>query len=204
MMEADKIITIISPNTLVCLGLKSILSEYFSVSTIFITKCFEEYQSNDHEKSSDLIFLSPEIYVLNEYFQGIKAKLIIMLERNEKIFENQTSLTFLNISHSQSEIIDNLNSIFDAKIKAKYPENHEDLSMRETEVLRLVSLGLMNKQIADNLNISMHTVISHRKNLTRKLGINTVSGLTVYALLNGLITYDDLNNINIQNPDKNI
>jgi DNA-binding CsgD family transcriptional regulator len=61
------------------------------------------------------------------------------------------------------------------------------LTNRETEVLRLVTQGLMNKEIADKLGISLHTVISHRKNLTEKLGIKTVSGLTVYAMMHKLI-----------------
>lgn len=61
------------------------------------------------------------------------------------------------------------------------------LTNREMEVLRLVTQGLMNKEIADKLGISLHTVISHRKNLTEKLGIKTVSGLTVYAMMHKLI-----------------
>ena len=51
---------------------------------------------------------------------------------------------------------------------------------------------MLNKEIADQYNISIHTVISHRKNITRKIGIKTVAGLTVYALLNGLI---DINTV---------
>lgn len=62
------------------------------------------------------------------------------------------------------------------------------LSDREVEVLKAIALGLPNKLIADKLCISVHTVITHRKNLTNKLGIKSVSGLTVYALLNGMIT----------------
>ena len=46
---------------------------------------------------------------------------------------------------------------------------------------------MMNKEIADRLSISIHTVITHRKNITRKTGIKTVAGLTVYALLNHLL-----------------
>lgn len=62
-----------------------------------------------------------------------------------------------------------------------------ELSQRETEVLRLVATGLSNKEIADALCISINTVITHRKNITAKLGIRTTSGLSLYALLNGLI-----------------
>ena len=55
-----------------------------------------------------------------------------------------------------------------------------------------VAKGMLNKEIADAENISIHTVITHRKNITRKTGIKTVAGLTVYALLNNLI---DINTI---------
>lgn len=68
-------------------------------------------------------------------------------------------------------------------------ESVEDnsLSAREKEVLVCVAKGLINKEIADQLNISIHTVITHRKNISRKTGIKTVAGLTVYALLNNLL-----------------
>ena len=67
-----------------------------------------------------------------------------------------------------------------------------ELSKRETDVLVAVAKGMMNKEIADQMNISIHTVISHRKNITRKTGIKSVSGLTVYALLKDLIHEEDL------------
>ena len=65
---------------------------------------------------------------------------------------------------------------------------NEELSDREVDVLRLVARGFLSKQIAGRLGISLHTVLSHRKNITRKLQIRTVAGLTVYALLNQIIT----------------
>ena len=67
-----------------------------------------------------------------------------------------------------------------------------ELSDREKEILVGVAKGLLNKEIADEYNISINTVITHRKNITRKTGIKTVSGLTVYAILNNLI---DINSI---------
>ena len=73
-------------------------------------------------------------------------------------------------------------------------EKNEDveLSKREIDVLVAVAKGMMNKEIADQMNISIHTVISHRKNITRKTGIKSVSGLTVYALLNNLIDENEV------------
>ena len=75
--------------------------------------------------------------------------------------------------------------------KAMHIEKTEhELSVREIEVLILITKGLINKEIADKLNISLTTVISHRKNITEKLGIKSVSGLTVYAVMNGYIEAD--------------
>lgn len=65
-------------------------------------------------------------------------------------------------------------------------ENFE-LSDRETEVLVLVAKGLSSKEIADKLNISVHTVNTHRKNITHKTGIRSVAGLAVYAMLHNLM-----------------
>lgn len=67
-------------------------------------------------------------------------------------------------------------------------ENQEgDLSLREIEVLKLVASGLINKEIADRLCISVNTVITHRKNISAKLGIKSASGLSLYAMMHGLI-----------------
>lgn len=66
------------------------------------------------------------------------------------------------------------------------------LSEREKEILVSVAQGLLNKEIADRHNISINTVITHRKNITRKTGIKTVAGLTVYAILNNLLDINDI------------
>ena len=78
------------------------------------------------------------------------------------------------------------------KLKAEQDEVREALSEREKEILVSVARGLLNKEIADRHNISINTVITHRKNITRKIGIKTVAGLTAYAILNNLI---DINSI---------
>ena len=67
-----------------------------------------------------------------------------------------------------------------------------DLSVREIEVLCLVARGFINKEIAERLHISLTTVISHRKNITEKLGIKSVSGLTIYAVMHGYVEADQI------------
>lgn len=66
------------------------------------------------------------------------------------------------------------------------------LTRRETEILKLIVRGNINKQIAEELNISLNTVLTHRKNILSKTGIKTTSGLTLYSISNGLLTPDEL------------
>ncbi len=68
----------------------------------------------------------------------------------------------------------------------------DELTAREKEILICVAKGMLNKEIADLYSLSIYTVITHRKNITRKTGIKSVAGLTIYALLNNLI---DVNSV---------
>lgn len=107
-------------------------------------------------------------------------------------------LNFLNSPMEDSsmyeEVIfqtDNATVILQKLNKTCYPKSNQrssnQLSVRENEVLRQVALGLSNKQISETLFISKHTVITHRKHITSKLGIKSISGLTLYAILNNLV-----------------
>lgn len=71
-------------------------------------------------------------------------------------------------------------------------QDTDALSERERDVLIQVVNGLSNKEIADKLFISIHTVMTHRKNITRKLNIHSTAGLTIYAIVNKLINIDSL------------
>lgn len=76
--------------------------------------------------------------------------------------------------------------------KQQFTDPDQPISQREMEVLKLIALGYLNKEIADKLNISLNTVLSHRKNITAKLGIKTVSGLTFYCISHGYISPDEI------------
>ena len=96
----------------------------------------------------------------------------------------------IEINDTRSKIISKMNELVQSETTKKADD--VELSKREIDVLVAVAKGMMNKEIADQMNISIHTVISHRKNITRKTGIKSVSGLTVYALLNNLIDEKEL------------
>jgi DNA-binding NarL/FixJ family response regulator len=84
-------------------------------------------------------------------------------------------------------IANKLQRMHQLALSSKRSDRSSVLSERETEVLLHLASGKSNKEIADILNISINTVITHRKNITQKTGIKTVSGLTIYALSQGLI-----------------
>ena len=96
----------------------------------------------------------------------------------------------IEINDTRSKILSKMNEFAQSETTKKADD--VELSKREIDVLVAVAKGMMNKEIADQMNISIHTVISHRKNITRKTGIKSVSVLTVYALLNNLIDEKEL------------
>ncbi|MDA3816747.1 MAG: helix-turn-helix transcriptional regulator [Prolixibacteraceae bacterium] len=123
---------------------------------------------------------------LQEFYRG-KVLLIGNETMHAELFDN-----VIYPSDKELDIIQKIEHFF-SELKIKEPEeNNEAISTREIEILKHVALGYSNKEIADKLFISINTVITHRKNLTEKLGIKTISGLTVYALMNNLIDANDV------------
>ncbi len=76
-------------------------------------------------------------------------------------------------------------------------EEEEGLSKREKEILILVAKGMANKEIADVLCLSIHTVLTHRKNIARKLQIHSSAGLTIYAIVNKLVKLDEIKDLSM-------
>lgn len=143
----------------------------------------------------------PDIILLNTSFlspQGILDFKKYLQSESQVLYIFNTSIpsdsanSHLSILDSKAVLSEKFQDAL-AKIKGLNDSiDSEELSPREKLILQNVALGLTNKEIAIKLFISTHTVISHRKNITRKLGIKTVSGLTVYAILNNLIQMEDI------------
>lgn len=94
-------------------------------------------------------------------------------------------------------VIDDMDTILN-KIKTLCAPGHdnseekENLSSREREIISLVVKGLTNQEIADRLFLSIHTVITHRRNIARKLEIHSATGLTIYAIVNKIVDIDEI------------
>ncbi len=145
-------------------------------------------------KKYDYVFISPQV-ILNceDQFNHLRnksnAKYIGLLQDG---FARDTRTQFdeiLYLYDSESTILDVFN-----KLEKQSDTNSFDKSMlsdRELDVLKLIVEGYSNKEIGEKLFISTHTVITHRKNITQKTGIKSVSGLTIFAVLNKLVEVDN-------------
>ncbi len=152
------------------------------------------------------IIQNADANILSENDYCLKCRLLVFIEASQLnlIAQPSPNLTFVavfdsdkhieHIPHSERCIslmadFSEIESIVD-KFKYGAPKvdtNENELTQREKEILKQVAMGYSNKEIADSLFISIHTVITHRKNITGKLGIKSISGLTVYAIINRLI-----------------
>ena len=85
-----------------------------------------------------------------------------------------------------------INHLLHAEEEEEKDNEQETLSQREKEIITCVVKGMTNKAIADKLYLSIHTVITHRRNIARKLQIHSPAGLTIYAIVNKLVELSDI------------
>ncbi len=187
-------IVIAEPSYLMKRGISAVISDILQAEVVFIDE-LEELNHYLETNTADFVFIDVRLLHSKDqreiFFQlRGNARVVALTGKDKNIPASRHFHDIMNRYASKEEIIPVLE-----KLLAETPENKNKnalLSERETEVLKQVALGYTNQQIADRLFISRHTVISHRKNITSKLGIKTVSGLTVYAVLNNLIPRDQI------------
>ena len=85
-----------------------------------------------------------------------------------------------------------INRLLHTEEEDEKDSEQETLSQREKEIITCVVKGMTNKAIADKLYLSIHTVITHRRNIARKLQIHSPAGLTIYAIVNKLVELSDI------------
>lgn len=192
-MNTIKQIAVILENTLQQEGLRSILDTYFSPLKISFYNSLQELYETEHD-SFDYYFTTSDLFAFNiDFFLPRKSKTIILLNNcQQKRISSTNYINYISTDNSIEEIIDQLQNLLANDNCSSQGEGNKNLSVREIDVLQLIVKGIINKEIADKLSISLNTVLTHRKNITAKLGIKTVSGLTFYAIMNGYISADDI------------
>lgn len=172
-------------------GLAAILSRSASAEVVGCYATISELASSPSLQRLDVVMLS--VALVREFeSQGIFSG-IAVVGIQSALADEETLRRFSGVAtlyHSAEEVM----RIVEDAVQQPQPHNFADheLSDRERDVLILVARGYTNKEIASELNISPHTVISHRKNIVHKTGIRSVAGLTVYAVLNKLIDSEQL------------
>jgi DNA-binding CsgD family transcriptional regulator len=189
----NKLIIIIHSSEIIRKGIAAILRSYFPIEILQLDDVFG-LQSYKEMKNHNLI-------IIQQDFTENTFKQVKFLIKNNQVklinFNNLSTSTgnlppyqcdySISLETAALEIQDIVSNCWKAGEKSVRSTDTDELSSREKEVLRLVAMGHSNKIIADKLFISIHTVISHRKNISEKTGIKSISGLTVYAILNNLI-----------------
>lgn len=190
-------VVIIEPSPIVQAGLRSVIDSLSDFEVVGMLSDMSRLDEKITAMRADIIILNPSIVEFHNR-HSIKGMF------------SETNIVALVYSYIDSDILRKFQGVIDiydepckiaCTLRSAVTEQPSDeavsdsdeLSEREKEIVIAVAKGLMNKEIATLHNISVHTVISHRKNISRKTGIKSVSGFVVYALLNNLIEYSEIN-----------
>ena len=193
-MKSDKKIIIVEPSPIVSAGLASYFDDINQVSIVSQLDRIDRMEEKLAAYNPDILIINPLLiaYDTNEHFLKICRDFsnVIPVALVTSYVDAGILKQFkdvIEINDSKQKVVTKIfNLLSDNKLTQDKPDSIE-LSNRETDVLVALVKGLTNKEISDKLYISVHTVITHRKNIVRKTGIKSVSGLTVYALLNNLV-----------------
>lgn len=191
-------IAIIDPNTLSALGLKAILQNVMPIMTVDTYGSLSELQANNPESYFHYFTAMSVVLEDMQFFSEHKRKTIV-LTLSLDTMSQLSDYKCLCVNVPEPELVRSL-LMLEQHAHGKgenlppMPEilNRKILSDREIEVMSLIVQGYINKEIADKLNIGLATVITHRKNIMDKLGMKSVSALTIYAVMHG---YVDINKI---------
>ena len=191
-------VAIIDPNTLAVLGLKQILQNVLPIMTVDTFGSMSEFEAN-HPEHYFHYFVSMNIVLENRQFFTEHRRQTIVLTLSLDGGSQLSEFHSICINVPEKELVRSLLMLQqhahpNGKNLPPFPQilQQKILSDREIEVMSLIVQGYINKEIADRLNIGLSTVITHRKNIMDKLGMKSVSALTIYAVMHG---YVDINKI---------
>lgn len=176
----------------------AIIRNFFNIEILQLEKIIELNNYREMKNNNLLIILQDPVQSSLEPLNALRQKNQVKIIGFRNHTDNNPSVPydcdhFIHDETSAIELQEIISGCLKSSDKGVRNIENDELSIREKEVLRLVALGHSNKVIAEKLYISIHTVISHRKNISEKIGIKSISGLTVYAILNNLIDTNSLN-----------
>jgi len=191
-------IAIIDTNTLSSIGLKQLIQNVMPIAEIDCFGSMTEFMAN-HPEHYMHYFVAMNIVIENRAFFALHPRQTIVLTLALNDSSQLGTFHSICINVPERELIRSLlalNQMGHDKGRNLPPMppvlTQKILSDREIEVMSLIVQGYINKEIADKLHIGLATVVTHRKNIMEKLGMKSVSALTIYAVTHG---YVDINKI---------
>ena len=197
MCSENKII-IVDPSPILLRGLTSFIEEYSQLSVV-------SQLDNADRLEEKIISYNPKILIINPlslHYKDTAVKIqssfpdLIVIALVSSYIEKEMLMKFdevIEMNDTKQKIANKIFNILKAKTFESSQNESIELTNRERDVLVALVKGLTNKEISEKLFISIHTVITHRKNIIKKTGIKSVSGLTVYALINNIIDEIEIN-----------
>ena len=192
-------IAIADPSPIILTGMSVIINELADFDVVLKTNDVQTLAARLHVVNPDLLIINP---MMMDYSKRMMVRHLFEDMPNMKIvalvsafFDTQQLKQYhgvIEITDDAHRIKSTLNMVLEARDSQDDDTDSAQLSDREKEVLVCMAKGKKNSEIADELSISVHTVITHRKNIVKKTGIKSVAALTVYAILNNLIDEKDI------------
>jgi DNA-binding NarL/FixJ family response regulator len=194
-----KTIAIIEKSNIIKEGLTSLLKAHNICSQIAKLDSISDWFFVFKDEKPDMIIINPD-RLGDTNIRKIRTKMGISdkvpvigllyqyFDRN--VYNMFTSTIY--ITDTEDVILSKLRN---NQKKEQEMEEGEKLTDREKSVLKLLLKGMSNKEVADKLQISPHTVITHRKNVVEKTGIRSLSGLAIYAILNNITDMDEISEL---------
>ena len=190
---------IIDRNTLESTALKDMLWELFNHVEIHIYGSMDSFIRDSNRHFVHFFVSADMLFSNSEEFETLKHMTTVLTDGQNPHLD-QSGYRILDITSSEENIENRLMHLQQIGVYGEVQassdqesESYKDkLSEREKEVLRLVVKGLINKEIAKELNISLPTVIFHRNNICTKLQTRSIGKLTVYAVLSGIVSIKEI------------
>ena len=197
-MKINKIV-IAEPSPIVAAGLLKFFEDLNQIHVVSVVDNLDDLNDKMIIHNPDMLIVNPLMmgYTNNNLIKQITqaypeticiALVTTFIDKNFLRYFREV----IELSDNKQKVANKIFNLINNNDDSSSQNESVDLSNRETDVLVCVAKGMTNKDISDMLNISVHTVITHRKNIVKKTGIKSVSGLTVYALLNNLVEESEI------------